>query len=253
MQIIISPAKTINTKSSQKAPVKSIPKFADEAKEIALHMAQYSVEELERLLKISPKLALETFKRFETFHSDEAPYLQALLAYTGMVFKHIAPADFSDEDFLYAHEHLCIASPFYGLVRPLDMIKAYRMEYDVKLPELGNVSMTDFWKPILTQPFIEEVKKSGGVLVNLASMDIQPSFDWKRVEKEVQVITPEFKMWKKGKLDTVTIYAKMARGEMARFILKNRIEEPEALKAFAWEGFRFDIERSVDDKLVFIC
>ena len=82
MQIIISPAKTINTKSSQKAPAKSIPQFADEAKEIALHMAQYSVEELERLLEISPKLALETFKRFETFHSDEAPYLQALLAYT---------------------------------------------------------------------------------------------------------------------------------------------------------------------------
>ena len=71
-------------------------------------MAQYSVEELERLLKISPKLALETFKRFETFHSDEAPSLQALLAYTGMVFKHIAPADFSDEDFLYAHVPVCI-------------------------------------------------------------------------------------------------------------------------------------------------
>lgn len=101
--------------------------------------------------------------------------------------------------------------------------------------------------------FIEDVKKSGRVLVNLASMDIQPSFDWKRVEKEVLVITPEFKMWKKGKLDTVTIYAKMARGEMTRFILKNRIEEPEALKAFTWEGFRFDPERSEDNKLVFMC
>nr|WP_321373686.1 peroxide stress protein YaaA [uncultured Bacteroides sp.] len=253
MQIIISPAKTINTKSSQKAPAKSIPQFAGEAKEIALHMAQYSVEELEQLLKISPKLALETFKRFEAFHSDEAPSLQALLAYTGMVFKHIAPTDFSDEDFLYAHEHLRIASPFYGLVRPLDMIKAYRMEYDVKLPELGNISMADFWKSKLTLPFIEDVKNSGGVLVNLASMDIQPSFDWKHVEKEVRVITPEFKMWKKGKLDTVTIYAKMARGEMTRFILKNRIEEPEVLKAFTWEGFAFNQGLSDESRYVFTC
>lgn len=253
MQIIISPAKTINTKSSQKALAKSTPQFVNEAKEIALHMAQYSVEELERLLKISPKLALETFKRFEAFHSHEAHSLQALLAYTGMVFKHIAPADFSDEDFLYAHEHLRIASPFYGVVRPLDMIKAYRMEYDVKLPELGGMTMADYWKPKLTQSFIEDVKKSGGVLINLASMDIQSSFDWKLLEKEVRVITPEFKMWKKGKLDTVTIYAKMARGEMTRFILKNRIENPEELMAFTWEGFTFAPEHSADNRMVFIC
>jgi len=253
MQIIISPAKTINTKSSGKTLAKSTLQFANEAKEIALYMAQYSVEDLERLLKISPKLALETFKRFEAFHSDEAPSLQAILAYTGMVYKHIAPADFSDEDFLYAHEHLRIASPFYGVVRPLDVIKAYRMEYDVKLPELGRITMSDYWKPKLTRSFVKDVKKNGGVLINLASMDIQSSFNWKLLEQEVRVITPEFKMWKKGKLDTVTIYAKMARGEMTRFILKNRIENPEELKVFDWEGFTFNSELSEENRYVFIC
>lgn len=127
------------------------------------------------------------------------------------------------------------------------------MEYDVKLPELGGVTMANYWKPKLTQSFIEDVKKNGGVLVNLASMDIQSSLDWKLLEKEVRVITPEFKMWKKGKLDTVTIYAKMARGEMTRFILKNRIEKPEELMAFTWEGFTFAPEHSADNRMVFIC
>ncbi len=253
MQIIISPAKTINTKSSQKAPVESIPQFAHVVEDLSIYMSQFPIKELERLLKISPRLALRTFKRYETFHSDESPSLQAILAYSGVVFKHIAPADFTDEDFLYAHKHLRIASPFYGLLRPLDMIKEYRMEYDVKLRALGNVSMAFFWKTILTQPLVKEVKKNGGVLINLASMDVQPSVDWKLIEEKVRVITPEFKMWKNGNLETVAIYAKMARGEMTRFILKNRIEDPEALKAFTWEGFTFDPDYSDDNRLVFIC
>ncbi len=253
MQILISPAKTMNTVSSQSIPPGTLPLFTNEAKEIALHMAQYSVDELERILKISSKLAVQTYKRFQTFHSDESPSLQALLAYTGMVFKHIAPADFTQEDFLYAQVHLRIASPFYGWVCPLDMIKAYRLEYDVRLPELGNQTMSAYWHPQLTIPFIEDVRRSGGMLVNLASMDIQSSFDWERMDREVRMITPEFKMWKKGKLDTVTIYAKMARGEMVRFILKNRLEDPEELKGFSWENFAFQPELSDEKRYVFIC
>lgn len=251
MQILISPAKTIHTRFSKQAPAGTKPLFADEAARIALYMAGYSIDQLGRLLKISPKLAMETYKRFEAFHADETPALPALLAYTGMVFQHIAPSDFTEDDFLYAQEHLRIATPFYGWVRPLDKIKAYRMEYDVKLPELGGGTMSDFWRSRLAPPFIEEIRKSGGVLVNLASMDVQPSFDWKTMEKEITVITPEFKMWKKGKLETVTIYAKMARGEMTRFILKNRIDESEDLKGFSWEGFSFNAELSDERRLVF--
>lgn len=251
MQILISPAKTINTRLSRQAPYGTKPWFADEAARIALYMASYSIDRLEGLLKISPKLAIETYKRIEVFHADETPARPALLAYTGMVFQHIAPSDFTDSDFFYAQKHLRIASPFYGMLRPLDRIKAYRMEYDVKLPELGGVTMYDFWRSRLATPFIEEIRASGGVLVNLASMDVQPSFDWKRMEKEITVVTPEFKMWRNGKLETVTIYAKMARGEMTRFILKNRIEKSEDLKGFSWEGFSFNAELSNEKRPVF--
>ena len=125
------------------------------------------------------------------------------------------------------------------------------MEGDVKLPERGGMSMFDYWKPLLTDFFIEEIKRAGGILVNLASGEMKDLFDWKRVCREVRVVTPEFYTWKNGRLATVVVYAKMCRGEMTRFILKNRIESPDELKGFEWEGFAFDEAESEGDRLVF--
>ena len=142
------------------------------------------------------------------------------------------PKDFTADDFRYAQEHLRITSFLYGLLRPLDGIKPYRLEGDVCLPEKGGVSMFDYWKPLLTDCFIAEIKRQGGVLVNLASGEMKELFDWKRVEKEVRVVTPEFRIWKDGGLKTVVIYAKMCRGEMVRYIIKERVDSPEGLRAF---------------------
>ena len=119
------------------------------------------------------------------------------------------------------------------------------------LPERGGISMFDYWKPILTDTFIKEIKARGGILINLASGEMKDLFDWKRVEQEVQVITPEFQVWKKGKLTTVVVYAKMCRGELTRFIIKNRIENPGDLKGFKWEGFSFDAGHSTDTHYLF--
>ena len=88
-------------------------------------------------------------------------------------------------------------------------------------------------------------------MVNLASNEMKDLFDWKRIEQQVRVITPEFQVWKKGKLTTVVIYTKMCRGEMARYIIKNRIEKPEELKSFNWEGFCFDAEHSTESQYLF--
>lgn len=110
----------------------------------------------------------------------------------------------------------------------------------------------DYWKPLLTDYFIEEIKKRGGILVNLASGEMKDLFDWKRVESEVCVVTPDFQVWKGGKLKTVVIYAKMCRGEMVRHIIKNRIGCPEDLRGFSWEGFTFDEGLSTDNHLQFV-
>ena len=112
--------------------------------------------------------------------------------------------------------------------------------------------MFSYWRSRLTDTFIQDIKQAGGILCNLASDEMKSLFDWKRVEKEVRVVTPEFHVWKNGKLATVVIYTKMSRGEMTRFILKNRIENPEDLKGFSWEGFEFDEALSDERRFVFI-
>lgn len=251
MMTFISCAKTMTGWSKIQPPATSVPSFQEEATQNALDMSQFSAEELERLLRVNHKIAAENYLRFQNFCSDIPAALPALLAYTGIVYKRIHPQDFTPEDFGYAQNHLRITSFLYGLLRPLDRIKNYRMEGDVKLPERGGLSMFDYWKPLLTDAFISEIKAQGGTLVNLASGEMKDLFDWKQVEQETTVITPEFQVWKKGKLTTVVVYAKMCRGEMTRYIIKNRLTRPEELKAFGWEGFSFDAERSTDTHYLF--
>lgn len=252
MHILLSPAKTMTGTSKIKAPTGTMPRFNREAAEIALHMTQFPTEELRRILKLSPKLTAESYNRYQEFHSDHSKPLQAILAYTGVVFKNMCPKDFSEADFRFAQAHVRFVSICYGLLRPLDLIKPYRMEYDVKLPELGDGNMYNFWRPKQTGSLIEEVKEDDNLLINLASMDVQPAFDWKQVQQSVRIITPEFKVWKNGKADTIVIYAKMARGQMTRYIIKNKISNPEELKGFSWEGFQYREEMSGADNWVFL-
>ena len=100
--------------------------------------------------------------------------------------------------------------------------------------------MFDFWKPILTDWFIQKIKADDGILVNLASDEMRNLFDWKRVKKEVTIVTPQFRIEKNGKLKTIVIYTKMCRGAMARYILKERITDIDLLKGFEYEGFELD-------------
>lgn len=251
MLAFISCAKTMASRCSLAVPSVTTPHFEVEAVRNALEMSQYTAGELEKLLRVNAKIAAENRLRFHDFCSEDNHPMPAICAYTGAVYKRILPKDFTVDDFSYAQEHLRITSFLYGLLRPLDGIKPYRLEGDVHLPEKGGISMFDYWKPLLTDYFISEIRSQGGVLINLASGEMQDLFDWKRIEAEVRVITPEFQVWKGGQLKTIVIYTKMCRGEMVRSIIKNRIENPEDLKAFTWEGFSLDEERTTDNHWVF--
>lgn len=251
MLVLLSCAKTMSGSSKTIAPFTTKPFFRKEAAEVALQMSQFSVEDLERLLRVNSKIAVENYKRYHEFHSEDAPELPAILAYTGIVFKRLNPSTFTKGNFHYAQEHLRLTSFCYGLLRPLDLIHSYRLEGDVVLPELGEQTMFAYWQSKLTDVFIEDIKKAGGTLCYLASDEMHGLFDWKRVEKEVRVITPEFHVWKNGKLSTIVVYTKMSRGEMTRFILKNKIVNPEELKGFSWEGFEYNESLSNEKQFVF--
>ena len=168
MLTFISCAKTMASHCSLKVPEVTVPYFEAEAVRNALEMSQVSAAELEKLLKVNAKIAAENRARFHDFCSEDNRPMPAIGAYTGAVFKRILPKDFTADDFRYAQEHLRITSFLYGLLRPLDGIRPYRLEGDVRLPEKGGITMFDYWKPLLTDCFIEEIKKRGGILVNLA-------------------------------------------------------------------------------------
>lgn len=251
MIIYISCAKTMNNRAETQTPFTTLPVFGTEANDHAAFMAQFSAEELKTKLRVNTKLAAENYLRYHDFFSENNRPIPALNAYTGIVFKHIRPELFDNNDWTYAQSHLLIASFLYGLLRPLDGIKPYRMEGDIRLPERDAVTMFDYWKPILTDFFIKQIKEDDGILVNLASSEMKNLLNWEKVEKEVRVITPEFLVNKGNKPRNIVIYTKICRGEMVRYILKNHIAQPEELQGFNWEGFTYNAEESHNGRLVF--
>lgn len=249
MQILLSCAKTMADHSAIRVPRITEPRFRAEADEAAAALASLSADDLARLLHVNRTLALENRRRYASFH--DAGSLPALLAYTGIVFKRLDPASFSPGDFEYAQEHLNITSFLYGLLRPLDAIRPYRLEGDVILPGDDEQTRFVFWQQRLTDLFLRKIHADDGILLNLASSEMKRLFDWKRLEREARIITPEFRIREGERLKTIVIYTKMCRGEMTRFVLKDRIEDPEQLKTFEWEGFRFDPARSRGDNWFF--
>ena len=250
MLILLSPAKTMNMLPVRQELPKTSPRYAKQASELAAAMRDLSVSELERKLKISESLARLNHERYRMFDAPGHTEKQALTAYDGSVFKALGTSDFSVEDFVYAQNRLRIVSTLYGLLRPLDMIQAYRIAFNLKLPSFqGN--LYDYWRPLLTGPLIEDVRAAGGILVNLASLDVQGVFDMPRLDSAVKRIVPEFVEYRNGKYETIRTYAKIARGEMTRYILRNRIETPEKLKSFTGAGFRYAAELSDDVRYVF--
>ena len=143
MMTFISCAKTMAGQSKIQTPATSTPQFQAEAIRNALDMSQFPAEELERLLRVNSKIAAENYLRFQNFCSDSPTASAALLAYTGIVYKRIQPQDFTPEDFQYAQDHLRITSFLYGLLRPLDRIKNYRMEKAARLLRDDRLSITD--------------------------------------------------------------------------------------------------------------
>ena len=159
--------------------------------------------------------------------------------YKRQVFKRLDPSSFTDADFEYAQNHLNITSFLYGLLRPLDAIRPYRLEGDAVLPDAGDETRFAFWQQRLTDLFLDKIRADDGLLLNLASAEMKRLFDWRRLCREVRVITPEFRIREGERLRTVVVYTKMCRGEMTRFVLKNRINDPEIVKTFEWEAVSY--------------
>ena len=217
----------------------SMPRFQNEAESFARDMAQYSAETIAEMLGCSQQIAAQNMLRFMQFF-DEKPKLPAILAYHGQAYKHLKAETLTVDNLHYSQEKLWITSFLYGLLRPLDGILPYRMEGAVELPSGEGKNMFGFWKSRLTDVLIDAVKADDGILIHLATEEFQHLFDWQRVRKEVRIIQPLFYVRKGNDLKIQAVWAKTCRGAMTRFIINNRITNPEDLNAFSYEGFAYD-------------
>lgn len=250
MQILLSCAKDMTDTVAVTDLGATQPLFQREAEQTAVQLTRYSADELAEMLHVNPQLAALNKLRYAHF-LDPSPTLPAILAYNGIVFKKLDAASMSVHQLQYADQHLWITSFLYGLLRPLNGIKSYRLEGNVRLSEYDDQTMFDFWKPRLTDVLIQSVLDDDGILLNLASGEMKNLFDWKRIRKAVRIIEPAFKVRKGDKLRTIVVYTKMCRGALARHVIVQQTHNPNALKAFEYDGFAYDKQESKGDHWVF--
>jgi len=238
MQILLACAKTMH--DDVKAGLSlTTPRFQQQADGFARDMMQYDVETISEMLGCSRQIAAQNKLRFMRFFDEDKPKLSAILAYYGQAYKHMKAETMSEDDLCFANGHLWITSFLYGLLRPLDGIRPYRMEGKVTLPSADGRSLFDFWKPYLTDVLIKSIKADDGILIHLATEEFQHLFDWKRVCEEVHVVQPLFYVRKGNELKMQAVWAKTCRGAMTRYIIDHRLTTPEQLFGFSYEGFEY--------------
>ena len=170
----------------------------------------------------------------------------AILSYEGIAYQYMAPAVFEDSSFDYVQEHLRILSGFYGVLKPMDGVTPYRLEMQAKAGIQGHRDLYDLWGSRLYEEVIDESK----VIINLASKEYSKCIE-KYLKEDDIYITITFGEMVKGKLVTKGTYAKMARGEMVRFMAENQIEDPKEIKSFDRLGYVYRDELSGDREIVF--
>ena len=233
MQILLANAK-IMREASPVAPT-SVPHFQSDADYIASQMASEDVESLCAQLHCDVKIAAAAWRRFRDF--SIVPKLPAIMAYNGQAYKYLKAETMDAAGLEFAQSHLWITSFMYGLLRPMDGIAPYRMEPAVTLPD--GQQMSKFWRDKLTDMLIDSVVADDGILLHLSTAEYEQLFDWKRVCRQVRVVQPLFYVRTKGVLKVQAVWAKSCRGAMTRFVIDNRINLPEQLRAFSLDGFQF--------------
>lgn len=252
MLMIISPAKTLDYESPLATETHTQPDFLDDACELIDQLKELEPHQISNLMSISDKLGQLNAERFQSwctpFTADNAR--QAVLAFKGDVYTGLNAESFSEEDFAFAQNHLCILSGLYGLLKPLDLMQPYRLEMGTRFGNTRGKDLYAFWGTRITEALNHRLANDDKVLVNLASNEYFKSVQKKQLA--ARLITPQFKDWKNGQYKIISFYAKKARGLMCRYAIQNRITQAEDLKGFNLDGYYFSEDQSDSNNWIFL-
>jgi len=253
MIILLSPAKTLDFENPAVEKTCTEPEFLSLSKNLIAGLSKMSNEEISKLMGISDKLAALNSERYKSWNvkHESKNSKQAILAFKGDVYEGMRAWEFKKEDFAYAQKNLRVLSGLYGLLKPLDLIQAHRLEMGTVYANPAGKDLYSFWGERLNKKLNEECKSSGSkYLINLASQEYFKATRPKQLEMEV--ISPVFKDEKNGKFKIISFYAKKARGMMSSFLIRNQVETLEGIRAFNDQGYQFESSESTNLQPVFL-
>lgn len=253
MIIVLSPSKGQDFDAPSPIKKRGMPIHLEASERLIAELRKLDAAALQRLMAISDKIAALNIERYHTFST---PFTtknakQALFAFKGDVYNGLDVEQFSKEDLDYAQDHIRILSGLYGVLRPYDLIQPYRLEMKTRLKNPMGDNLYQFWGNSITESINSAFKRHpDNSLINLASNEY-----FKAVKPKLlpgRLIDVKFKETKNGKTRVVAVFAKRARGIMARYIVKNRIEDPADMRQFDHAGYRFSKSDSDDKQMTFV-
>ena len=252
MLIVISPAKTLDFETPPTVKKWTQPAFLDRSAQLVADARKLSPDQVGALMRISDKLAALNHQRFMNWGLpfDAGNAKQALLAFKGDVYTGLDADSMGAADFNFAQKHLRILSGLYGLLRPLDLMQPYRLEMGLRFANRGGKNLYEFWGSDITDSLNGQLKAlKSQLLLNLASNEYFRAVQAKALHAEV--VTPVFKDMKSGKYRVISFFAKQARGQMARYIIDQRLDDVAGIKKFRGGGYRYNKAESTARDWVF--
>ncbi|MCK9411703.1 MAG: peroxide stress protein YaaA [Prolixibacteraceae bacterium] len=252
MLVILSPSKTLDFEPASPTSITSQPVFAKEAAELIRHLKKLSIGELEDMMRISTKLAWLNQKRFALWKPEfaAANSNQAIFSFKGEVYHGLDVPSMQDGDVENSQHHMRILSGLYGVLRPLDLIQPYRLEMGTSFRFGKYADLYHFWRQKITRQIGIDLKESGSyLLINLASQEYFSAIENKKLN--AKIVTPQFLENTNDSFKMITVYAKKARGMMARYILEYHINCEEDLRGFDGDGYYYNSNLSKPGSPVF--
>ena len=247
MIAVLSPAKTLDYESALPKLEPTTPRFADEAKTLAHAAAHLTQKKLSELMHISPALAKLNADRYRDF--DTLPERPAMFAFAGDVYTGLEAKTLDEAAVDYAQDHVRMLSGLYGLLRPLDLMRPYRLEMGTRWAPRKS-KLTDWWGDRIAKLLADDVEAEGsGTILNLASQEYWAAADGK-LPSSIRVVAIDFREGEAQKF--VSFHAKKARGMAARWLVEHRVDDIEGMKGFDTDGYAYDAAGSTDAQWRFV-